>query len=120
MELDHIQRRALALFEDSEISVAIGKSGQNVRLASKVTGYEIDAKSRSEVEGGVEEEIFLVDVDTLPTRVVNIKGLGEKLLDEFMDALQEAVEIEEVVEEVLVDDNGEENDTETVEESKEA
>ncbi|MCF7801176.1 MAG: transcription termination factor NusA [Candidatus Marinimicrobia bacterium] len=149
VEIDYVDRRALALFEDSDISVAIGKNGQNVRLASKVTGFEIDAKSRSEVEGGSEEEIFLVDVEGLPTRVVNIlvengietvnevvntsresllniKGLGEKGLDEFMEVLNEAVEIEEVVEEVEVDvpnedeANPEEADnTESLEESKE-
>lgn len=150
VEIDYIARRALALFEDSDISVAIGKNGQNVRLASKVTEFEIDAKSRSEVEGGSDVELFLVDVEGLPTRVVNIlvengietvnevvntsresllniKGLGEKLLDEFMDALNEAVEIEEVVEEVEVDvtteeesDQEETGDTEAFEKSEEA
>lgn len=149
VEIDYEARRALALFEDSDISVAIGKSGQNVRLASKVTGFEIDAKSRSEVEGGSEEELFLLDVEGLPTRVVNIlvengietvnevvntsresllniKGLGEKSLDEFMEVLNEVVEIEEVVEEVEVDvatedeETPEEADnTEALEESKE-
>lgn len=142
VELDVLKKRALALFEDTEISIAIGKSGQNVRLASKVTGYEIDAKSRSEVEGGVEEEIFLIDMEILPARVVNllvdngietvnevvntsreallnIKGLGEKLLDEFMDALQEAVEIEEVVEEVLVEDIEDDATQEEMKESEE-
>jgi len=72
VELNQARNRALALFEDSEISVAIGKSGQNVRLASKVTGFEIDAKSRSEVEGTSDVDLFLVDVENLPTRVVNI------------------------------------------------
>ncbi|PIZ66203.1 MAG: transcription termination/antitermination protein NusA [Candidatus Marinimicrobia bacterium CG_4_10_14_0_2_um_filter_48_9] len=137
VELNQARNRALALFEDSEISVAIGKSGQNVRLASKVTGFEIDAKSRSEVEGTSDVDLFLVDMENLPTRVVNIlvengietvnevvntsresllsiKGLGEKLLDEFLEALHEEVEIEEVVEEVMVDVS--EDDDETAEE----
>ena len=132
-------RRALALFEDDEISIAIGKNGQNVRLASKVTGFEIDAKSRSEKEGPAEEEVFLTDVEGLPARVVSIleengidtvnevvntsretllglKGLGEKTLDDFMVALLEKVEVEvEVVEEVVeVDDGSEDQDTEDV------
>lgn len=138
VELNQARNRALALFEDTEISVAIGKSGQNVRLASKVTGFEIDAKSRTEVEGASDVDLFLVDVENLPTRVVNIlvengietvnevintsrdsllniKGLGEKLLDEFLEALHEAVEIEEIVEEVLVDVNEEENEDESAE-----
>lgn len=138
VELNQARNRALALFEDSEISVAIGKSGQNVRLASRVTGYEIDAKSRSEVEGTSDVDLFLVDVANLPTRVVNIlvengietvnevintsresllniKGLGEKLLDEFLEALHEEVEIEEVVEEVMVDVNDDDETAEEVE-----
>jgi len=38
---------ALALVPDSELSLAIGKGGQNVRLAAKLTGYKIDVRSQS-------------------------------------------------------------------------
>ena len=136
VKIDYETQRALALFEDDDISIAIGKNGQNVRLASKVTGFEIDAKSRSEVEGPVEVEVFLEEVDGLPQRVVSIlsengidtvnevvntsreallslKGLGEKSLDDFMEALMEKVEVEvEVVEELVeVDDDSEDQNT---------
>jgi len=139
VKIDYEKQRALALFEDDDISIAIGKNGQNVRLASKVTGFEIDAKSRSEVEGPVQVEVFLEEVEGLPQRVVTIlsengidtvnevvntsreillslKGLGEKSLDDFMSALLEKVEVEvEVVEEfVEVDDDSEDQDTEDV------
>ena len=135
MKIDYEKQRALALFEDEDISIAIGKNGQNVRLASKVTGFEIDAKSRSEEEGPAEIEVFLEEIDGLPIRVVNIladngfdtvnevvnakredllelKGLGEKSLDDFMTALMEKVEVEvEVIEEVVeVDDKAEEEE----------
>jgi N utilization substance protein A len=34
---------------DSQLSLAIGKEGQNARLAAKLTGYKIDIKSDAEV-----------------------------------------------------------------------
>ena len=42
--------------EDKQLSLAIGKKGQNVRLASKLIGWEIDIKSESELlDGGASE-----------------------------------------------------------------
>ncbi|MGB9598277.1 MAG: transcription termination factor NusA [Minisyncoccales bacterium] len=41
---------ALALVEKDQLSLAIGKDGYNVKLASKLTGWKIDVKSREEVE----------------------------------------------------------------------
>lgn len=38
------ENTALCLVEKSQVSLAIGKNGQNVRLASKLTGYQIDIK----------------------------------------------------------------------------
>jgi DNA-directed RNA polymerase alpha subunit len=97
-----------------------------------VTGFEIDAKSRSEVEGPVVVEVYLEEVEGLPKRVVSIlaengidtvnevvntskeallslKGLGEKSLDEFMAALMDKVEVKvEVIEEVVEVDNSDE------------
>jgi N utilization substance protein A len=43
--------------EDDQLSLAIGKKGQNVRLASKLTGYKIDIKSESRMEQILEETI---------------------------------------------------------------
>ena len=41
---------ALAVVDDSQLSLAIGKDGQNVRLAARLTGWKIDIKSRSSME----------------------------------------------------------------------
>ncbi len=41
---------ALVVVDDNQLSLAIGRSGQNVRLAAKVTGYKIDIKSLSDFE----------------------------------------------------------------------
>jgi N utilization substance protein A len=43
-------RSALAVVADAQLSLAIGKKGQNVRLAAKLTGWRIDILSESEYE----------------------------------------------------------------------
>jgi N utilization substance protein A len=43
--------------EDSQLSLAIGKKGQNVRLAAKLTGWKIDIKSEEEKRREVEAEL---------------------------------------------------------------
>ncbi len=43
-------KSAQVVVEDSQLSLAIGKEGQNVRLAAKLTGWKIDIKSKSQVE----------------------------------------------------------------------
>jgi N utilization substance protein A len=57
--LDEANKKARVLVPEDQLSIAIGKSGQNVRLASKLTGYELDIEAdRAEVAGssnGVEE-----------------------------------------------------------------
>ncbi|MBZ2134095.1 transcription termination factor NusA [Streptococcus gordonii] len=62
-------KRALVVVPDNKLSLAIGRRGQNVRLAAHLTGYRIDIKSASEFEameaanelggfGEVVEEVF--------------------------------------------------------------
>ena len=51
LELDDSSHRAVVTVTEDEQSLAIGKGGQNVRLAAKLTGWKIDIKS-----DGVEEE----------------------------------------------------------------
>lgn len=61
------RREARAYVPENQLSLAIGKGGQNVRLAAKLTGWKIDVRSQSapeEVqEGGV---AGLVDTDQIP------------------------------------------------------
>ncbi len=42
VELDETHKRGRVIVPEDQLSIAIGKSGQNVRLASKLTGYELD------------------------------------------------------------------------------
>jgi N utilization substance protein A len=48
--IDEENRSMEIVVEDDQLSLAIGKRGQNVRLASKLTGYRIDIKSESRME----------------------------------------------------------------------
>jgi N utilization substance protein A len=50
--------------EDKQLSLAIGKKGQNVRLAAKLTGWRIDIKSEEEKRKEVEAQLGAFDVPT--------------------------------------------------------
>lgn len=53
VKIDENEKKAIVRVPEDQLSVAIGKSGQNVRLASKVTGYEIDIVSDATPEENV-------------------------------------------------------------------
>lgn len=45
VKLDAATKKAVVTVPEDQLSIAIGKSGQNVRLASKLTGYELDIEA---------------------------------------------------------------------------
>jgi len=49
------KNEALVIVPDDQLSLAIGKEGQNVRLAAKLTGWKIDVKSEKEAEDEIEK-----------------------------------------------------------------
>lgn len=66
IELDEQNRRAVVTAPDDQLSLVIGRGGQNVRLAAKLTGYKITVKSaagkiESEVTGEEEYEIDTIE-----------------------------------------------------------
>src|SRR5262245_55920897 len=50
IEIEGGQRSVLVIVPDSQLSLAIGKRGQNARLAAKLTGLRVDIKSEGEIE----------------------------------------------------------------------
>ena len=83
VEIDEINKSAKVIVPDDKLSLAIGKSGQNVRLAAKLTGWKIDVKSESralkeekETVKVSEEVISLDDIDNIFDSV-NIDDLDE-------------------------------------------
>ncbi len=56
--VDEEEKAGTVIVPDNQLSLAIGREGQNVRLAAKLTGWKIDIKSESQVRASVEEELF--------------------------------------------------------------
>lgn len=48
ISIDEASKSARVVVDDNQLSLAIGKEGQNVRLAAKLTGWKIDIKSKSQ------------------------------------------------------------------------
>ena len=66
--------------EDDQLSLAIGKKGQNVRLASALIGLKIEIKGETEVKGEVAEALtrMLLASRIRQTTVAEVPGIGEK------------------------------------------
>ncbi|MEO0478671.1 MAG: transcription termination factor NusA [Planctomycetota bacterium] len=56
IELDPDVKEALVLVDETQLSLAIGRRGQNVRLASKLTNWDINIMTRTELEKSIVEE----------------------------------------------------------------
>ena len=68
--------------DDSQLSLAIGKKGQNVRLAAKLLGWKIDIKSEEEKRQEVEQQM----ADMVPqtaTPLEKVPGLGDGLVEKL-------------------------------------
>jgi len=70
-DLEH--RRVEVVVDDEQLSIAIGKRGQNVRLAAKLTGWNIDV--RSEAEKRRETEAAMVQA--LPEPAVRLEPAAQ-------------------------------------------
>ncbi len=56
VEVSKEEKSARVIVPDYQLSLAIGREGQNARLAARLTGYKIDIKSESQINGYYEEE----------------------------------------------------------------
>lgn len=73
IELNSEKKRAKVIVKADQLSLAIGKAGQNVRLASKLVGWEIDVRS----EDALKEQI---------EKILKLKSVGRKLAASLVDA----------------------------------
>jgi transcription termination/antitermination protein NusA len=60
------ERRAIVTVPDAQLSLAIGKEGQNARLAAKLTGWRVDIKKQSDMHPAVQTEMAPVEVAAEP------------------------------------------------------
>jgi N utilization substance protein A len=73
---------AFVVVPDNQLSLAIGKRGQNARLAAKLTGMRIDIKSESELEAGRAEP----DEDADRTALAELAGLSPQAIEALVAA----------------------------------
>jgi N utilization substance protein A len=79
--VDPEEKRLEVIVEDTQLSLAIGKKGQNVRLASKLIGWSIDIKSEEEKRREIEEQMAALTAPGTPLSA--LKGLGPKTLEKI-------------------------------------
>jgi len=82
--IDPAERHLEVVVDDSQLSLAIGKKGQNVRLAAKLLGWKIDIKSEEEKRQEVEQEMSRLV--TTATPLTAVAGLGEALTEKLAAA----------------------------------
>ena len=118
--IDDDRKYCIAIFDDDDLELAIGRGGVNVNLASSVTDYRIDAFGKKEYEKKqIEQETLLSEIKNMPKRpikpleendvktvsdllnsdeekLIEIKGITESSLEKVYDAVQVFVEENQV------------------------
>src|SRR3954451_17206526 len=90
--------RATVVVNDDQLSLAIGKRGQNVRLAARLTGWDIDILTPPEFQNGIER---------LGTTLKSIEGVSQEMVDKVVAmGLIDVRDIEEVGVDPLVTEVG--------------
>jgi len=87
---DPESKKLEVIVEDSQLSLAIGKKGQNVRLASKLIGWDIDIKSEEEKRQEIEEQMTALTAPATP--LTSLAGVGAKTIEKIEAAGINSVE----------------------------
>ncbi|MFZ0637373.1 MAG: transcription termination factor NusA [Candidatus Acidiferrales bacterium] len=82
--VDSEEKRLEVIVEDTQLSLAIGKKGQNVRLASKLIGWNIDIKSEEEKRREIEAQMTAMTSPGAP--LAELKGVGPKTIEKLESA----------------------------------
>ena len=87
--IDQERPYVVAVFEDEELPIAIGRNGQNIKLASIVTGYTIDGVKKTEYEGVQEESLYLDEIEGISKKYIEVLAKSEIYTsEEFLDTDQ--------------------------------
>jgi len=98
-------KQSLVVVNDYQLSLAIGKEGQNARLAARLTGWKIDIKSKTDFDNMSEEEVDQIlglnqeeniltdeedkeDIDLIEGVELNENQENEQLSDEELDSIE--------------------------------
>ncbi len=90
--VDPAEKHMEVIVDDSQLSLAIGKKGQNVRLAAKLLAWKIDIKSEEEKRQEVESQMAALTVPGAPVSVLIDYGLGDHLAEKLLEAGVSTVE----------------------------
>ncbi|AQT67667.1 Transcription termination/antitermination protein NusA [Anaerohalosphaera lusitana] len=95
--------RATVVVTEDQLSLAIGKHGQNVRLAARLTSWDIDILTPEEYNAGVER---------LAECVTSIEGVDDSFVDQLLAlGIISVLDLEEVGSEPLIEELGVDEDT---------
>ncbi|KPK97255.1 MAG: hypothetical protein AMJ95_09975 [Omnitrophica WOR_2 bacterium SM23_72] len=102
IKLDKDNLKATVIVDDSQLSLAIGKHGQNVRLASRLIGWELDIRTRTallEAEKAAQEKEAVIPTQKAEKRkkkeavcLEELTGVGEKTLQNLKAAGIKSIE----------------------------
>jgi N utilization substance protein A len=88
--IDPSEKRMEVIVEEKQQSLAIGKKGQNVRLASRLIGWQIDVKSEEQKK----QEVLSVmeSLTSSSTSLSELEGISDRMIDRLREAGVENVE----------------------------
>jgi N utilization substance protein A len=84
--LDAAERHMEVIVDDSQLSLAIGKKGQNVRLCAKLMNWKIDIKSEEEKRQEVESAMAALVVPGAPVSALADHGLTDGIIEKLAEA----------------------------------
>lgn len=79
IRMDKKNQKAQVIVAEDQLSLAIGKHGQNVRLASRLIGWDLDIRTREEIVKEKEEA-------KKARAEISLEGMGEKMLSALIEA----------------------------------
>jgi transcription termination/antitermination protein NusA len=93
-EIDEAKKRVRIITSEDQLSLAIGKRGQNARLTSKLTGWQVDIEAEHVVTKGFEEKVAEA-VDALAAIPGIPREQAEVLVNNGLRRLEELLQAEE-------------------------
>ncbi|HLG97477.1 MAG TPA: transcription termination factor NusA [Bryobacteraceae bacterium] len=84
--LDAGEKHMEVIVDDTQLSLAIGKKGQNVRLAAKLLGWKIDIKSEEEKRQEVESAMAALVPAGAPVSILLDHGLADDVIEKLIQS----------------------------------
>ena len=97
--VNEAEKSALAIVPDYQLSLAIGKEGQNVRLAAKLTGWKIDIKSNLQFEEYLEER-NITEEDLIEEYENAVKENVEEVSEDLNNPEEQDIKVDDIEDEV--------------------